>query len=62
MEIKDLSDKILKIQKVKNVKCPTCKKVATKPFHPFCSKKCSNIDLLKWLAYENEYENHNFSQ
>ena len=45
MEIKDLSANILKIQKVKNIKCPTCKKVAVKSFYPFCSKKCSKKSL-----------------
>lgn len=41
----------------KNFKCPTCKKIVNGPFMPFCSKKCSDIDLLKWLN-DDEYKNH----
>ncbi len=36
-------------------KCVNCKKIIldkNKTF-PFCSKKCSNVDLYKWL--ENKY-------
>ncbi|QIE45045.1 DNA gyrase inhibitor YacG [Pseudohalocynthiibacter aestuariivivens] len=30
--------------------CPICK-AATKPaFRPFCSRRCSDIDLGKWLS------------
>ena len=53
MEIKKkLSSKIIKLQKKKN-KCPTCKKNSTETFAPFCSKKCSDLDLMKWLSDEN---------
>ena len=35
---------------VKFSKCLTCKKLIDKHiFHPFCSKKCSEIDLGKWF-------------
>tara|TARA_B100000963_G_scaffold298611_1_gene270404 strand:- start:19 stop:198 length:180 start_codon:yes stop_codon:yes gene_type:complete len=34
----------------KKSKCPTCKKVSKEPYIPFCSKKCANIDLMKWLT------------
>ena len=36
----------------KKSKCPTCKKVSKEPFIPFCSKKCANLDLMKWLTDE----------
>ena len=52
MEIKFPSNKIIKIKNRKSVKCPTCKNNAVEPFTPFCSKKCSNIDLVKWLSNE----------
>ncbi len=53
MEIKKkLSSKIIKLQKKKN-KCPTCKKNSIELFAPFCSKKCSDLDLMKWLSDEN---------
>jgi len=30
--------------------CPICKKNIKEEFKPFCSKKCQDIDLLKWLS------------
>ncbi len=30
-------------------KCPTCGKPAAQDFRPFCSKKCADLDLGKWL-------------
>ena len=36
----------------KNIKCPTCRKKAVEPYIPFCSKKCANLDLMKWLNDE----------
>jgi endogenous inhibitor of DNA gyrase (YacG/DUF329 family) len=29
--------------------CPICGKPAAEGFHPFCSKRCSDIDLNRWL-------------
>jgi len=53
MEIKSsTNDKIIKLNK-KKVKCPTCKKHSIVLFMPFCSKKCSDKDLMKWLTDEN---------
>tara|TARA_B100001971_G_C17739825_1_gene310122 strand:+ start:266 stop:448 length:183 start_codon:yes stop_codon:yes gene_type:complete len=49
-----LSDNIIKIKKTKKIKCPTCKKNAIEPYIPFCSKKCSDIDLMKWLSEEKD--------
>ena len=52
MEInKNLQNKIVKLFK-KKVKCPTCKKKSDNKLTPFCSKKCSDIDLMKWLSDE----------
>ncbi|MCW9045091.1 MAG: DNA gyrase inhibitor YacG [Alphaproteobacteria bacterium] len=31
------------------VKCPVCQKRATVDFKPFCSKRCADVDLGKWL-------------
>ena len=50
MEIKFLSQKISSIKKNKKIKCPICKKIAVIPYIPFCSKKCSDLDLIKWLV------------
>jgi len=47
-------------------KCAICRKPASQKFHPFCSSRCANIDLNRWLsgAYiipvsENEEEDEN---
>ena len=29
--------------------CPICKKVEASDFKPFCSKRCSDIDMGRWL-------------
>ena len=44
--------KIITIKKKKSL-CPTCKKESFEPFTPFCSKKCSDLDLMKWFSNEN---------
>lgn len=30
--------------------CPTCGKPRVKLFRPFCSKRCADVDLARWLA------------
>jgi endogenous inhibitor of DNA gyrase (YacG/DUF329 family) len=30
--------------------CPICKKPATPEHKPFCSKRCADIDLGRWLT------------
>lgn len=30
-------------------KCPTCGKPADPKYKPFCSKRCADIDLGRWL-------------
>ena len=37
----------------KIAKCPICKNKSITEFLPFCSKKCSDLDLMKWLSDEN---------
>lgn len=38
------------------LRCPTCKHEALEraknPFFPFCSRRCKEIDLGKWLGEE----------
>jgi uncharacterized protein len=29
--------------------CPTCRKPSDPRFRPFCSKRCKELDLLRWL-------------
>jgi hypothetical protein len=47
---------------MKTPKCPICKKPSIKEYHPFCSKRCADIDLAHWLrgAYviEGDAEEH----
>lgn len=30
--------------------CPICRKPATAPHSPFCSPRCRQVDLGRWLA------------
>jgi endogenous inhibitor of DNA gyrase (YacG/DUF329 family) len=30
--------------------CPICGKPAEQAFQPFCSKRCADIDLNRWLS------------
>lgn len=31
-------------------KCPICGKPRDEKFRPFCSKRCADIDLNRWLS------------
>ena len=30
--------------------CPICRKPATEASRPFCSERCRNVDLNRWLS------------
>lgn len=30
--------------------CPMCEKETDAKYHPFCSKRCADLDLGKWLT------------
>lgn len=30
--------------------CPECKRPSTRDSYPFCSERCRNIDLNRWLG------------
>jgi uncharacterized protein len=30
--------------------CPICGKSAEEKFRPFCSKRCADVDLNRWLS------------
>jgi len=32
-----------------NTFCPICGKITSEKYHPFCSKRCADIDLYHWL-------------
>jgi endogenous inhibitor of DNA gyrase (YacG/DUF329 family) len=38
-----------KLRLVKPPKCPICGKPASPPHKPFCSRRCADIDLGRWL-------------
>ncbi len=31
-------------------RCPICKRPALTEFRPFCSKRCADVDLSRWLT------------
>ena len=31
------------------MKCPICKKPTAPEFRPFCSRRCADVDLGRWL-------------
>jgi endogenous inhibitor of DNA gyrase (YacG/DUF329 family) len=31
-------------------KCPICSKPAAGSFRPFCTKRCADVDLNRWLS------------
>jgi len=31
-------------------RCPTCRKPTDQAHRPFCSKRCADIDLARWLG------------
>jgi uncharacterized protein len=33
-----------------NAACPTCGRPAVDPFSPFCSRRCADVDLQRWLV------------
>ena len=38
------------MQSVLDKKCPICGKLANVEYAPFCSKRCADIDLNRWLS------------
>ncbi len=34
----------------KPAKCPICRKPAADDYRPFCSKRCADVDLARWLG------------
>lgn len=30
--------------------CPICRKPSSKDYRPFCSKRCADVDLQRWLT------------
>lgn len=38
-----------KVVPLKRARCPICRKPAEARWRPFCSKRCADIDLGRWL-------------
>ena len=36
--------------KPRRAACPICGRPATPEAHPFCSKRCADVDLNRWLG------------
>ena len=30
--------------------CPICRKASVETYRPFCSKRCADVDLNRWLT------------
>ena len=43
------SSQTAKVVPLKRAKCPTCGKPSAPEARPFCSKRCADIDLGRWL-------------
>lgn len=41
-------DKIVRLRPTRP--CPICGKPSVQAFHPFCSSRCAQIDLNRWLS------------
>lgn len=41
-----------KVVPLKGRKCPVCGKAASLDVRPFCSKRCADLDLGRWLGGE----------
>ncbi len=39
-----------KVVPFKRILCPMCSRPAAEPYQPFCSKRCANLDLGRWLS------------
>ena len=40
---------VMKAESERRKACPICGEPAVKPFVPFCSRRCADIDLGRWL-------------
>lgn len=45
-----MSGKIAPRKKRSPRPCPICNKMSVERYHPFCSDRCANIDLNRWLG------------
>lgn len=57
MADKPLNLKIVKGH-LKKVTCPLCQQLAEAPYEPFCSQRCAQLDLGKWLTGDYAIPDH----
>ena len=43
-----MTAEIIKLKPTRS--CPICGKPSSQQFHPFCSGRCQDIDLNRWLS------------
>ena len=43
-----MADKVVRLRPIRP--CPICGKPSLQAFHPFCSGRCADIDLNRWLT------------
>jgi uncharacterized protein len=43
-----MADKVVKLRPVRP--CPICGRSSSQQHHPFCSARCADIDLNRWLT------------
>ncbi len=46
------SKQLDKVVPLKEGKCPNCAKPAVADYRPFCSRRCADLDLGRWLDGE----------
>ena len=44
----ETSSRIVRLRKTKP--CPVCASRSVQKYHPFCSARCSQVDLNRWLT------------
>ena len=37
-------------KKIPALKCPICRRATEEKFRPFCSQRCADVDLSRWLT------------
>lgn len=43
-----MADNVIRLKPVRP--CPICGRPSSQQFHPFCSGRCADIDLNRWLS------------
>jgi endogenous inhibitor of DNA gyrase (YacG/DUF329 family) len=43
-----MADNVVKLKPTRP--CPICGKPSKQEFHPFCSARCADVDLNRWLS------------